>query len=63
MVRKIKPTKEQIYNAKIIKLTLDFNSVASDVQKQVRSNGEEITIEEAIRRTYDLIMVAGKFNK
>lgn len=55
-------TKQQIFNAKIVKLTLDFHAVAKEVQKKVKDNGEEISFQEAIERTYNLIVVSSFHN-
>ena len=64
--KKVKLTKEQLFNAKIYKLSIDFFNVAKEVQTNLKEKGENVSFNEAVNRTYNLINVVsgiGMFDK
>lgn len=56
-------TKEQLFNAKIFKLSIDFFNVAKEVQDNLKEKGEFVSFEEAVNRTYNLISTVSKVQK
>lgn len=56
-------TKEQLFNAKIFKLSIDFFKIAKEVQDNLKEKGVIVSFEEAVNRTYNLISTVSKVQK